>query len=159
MILCSLSLHCLPTMPNHADVCLATLQLLQVRTLVHSGGRMFSGSYDKTVKAWDVDKLEEIATLSGEFCGEALILLPRIVELSNLKDAVHPSGIASALEALCFSLSVPCLLLALCGFLGWRPVTKQERHHALAQATRERCGRCQQAQRRSSRAQTTQPSR
>ena len=30
-----------------------------------SGGHMFSGSYDKTVRVWDVDNLTCLATLQG----------------------------------------------------------------------------------------------
>ena len=30
-----------------------------------SGGHMFSGSYDKTVRVWDVDELVCLATLQG----------------------------------------------------------------------------------------------
>ena len=31
----------------------------------YSGGHMFSGSYDKTVRVWDVDNLTCLATLQG----------------------------------------------------------------------------------------------
>ena len=36
-----------------------------MRTLVHCGGAMFSGSYDKTVRVWDVATLACKATLTG----------------------------------------------------------------------------------------------
>ena len=47
--------------------CLATLTGHQgpVRTLVRCGARIFSGSYDKTVRVWDVATHKCLATLAG----------------------------------------------------------------------------------------------
>lgn len=36
-----------------------------VRTLVYSNGRMFSGSYDKTVRVWDMEHLTCVRVLTG----------------------------------------------------------------------------------------------
>lgn len=49
-------LECIDTLKGHSG---------PVRTLVYSGGRMFSGSYDKTVRVWDVETLKCLATLQG----------------------------------------------------------------------------------------------
>lgn len=50
------TLECIDTLKGHSG---------PVRTLVYSGGRMFSGSYDKTVRVWDVTTLKCLATLQG----------------------------------------------------------------------------------------------
>ena len=50
------TLECIDTLKGHTG---------PVRTLVYSGGRMFSGSYDKTVRVWDVTTLKCLATLQG----------------------------------------------------------------------------------------------
>ena len=50
------TLECIKTLSGHSG---------PVRTLVYSGGRMFSGSYDKTVRVWDVSTLSCLATLQG----------------------------------------------------------------------------------------------
>lgn len=49
-------MECIKTLTGHTG---------PVRTLVYSGGRMFSGSYDKTVRVWDVNDLTCLATLQG----------------------------------------------------------------------------------------------
>lgn len=49
-------MECVKTLTGHSG---------PVRTLVYSGGRMFSGSYDKTVRVWDVEHLTCLATLQG----------------------------------------------------------------------------------------------
>ncbi len=50
------TMECVKTLTGHSG---------PVRTLVYSGGRMFSGSYDKTVRVWDVDHLTCLSTLQG----------------------------------------------------------------------------------------------
>ena len=50
------TLECLATLEGHTG---------PVRTLAVAGGRVFSGSYDKTVRAWDADTLRCAATLVG----------------------------------------------------------------------------------------------
>lgn len=49
-------MECVKTLTGHSG---------PVRTLVYSSGRMFSGSYDKTVRVWDVDHLTCLSTLQG----------------------------------------------------------------------------------------------
>ena len=50
----------------HVDLALKTPTLsFRLSPPVCSGGHMFSGSYDKTVRVWDVDNLTCLATLQG----------------------------------------------------------------------------------------------
>ncbi len=50
------SLECIATLTGHTG---------PVRTLVRCGDKIFSGSYDKTVKVWDANTLKCLATLVG----------------------------------------------------------------------------------------------
>lgn len=50
------TLQCLKTLSGHTG---------PVRTLVYSGGHIFSGSYDKTVRVWDTHELRCLAVLQG----------------------------------------------------------------------------------------------
>lgn len=50
------TLECVATLTGHTG---------PVRTLVRCGDKIFSGSYDKTVRVWDTDSLKCLATLVG----------------------------------------------------------------------------------------------
>ncbi len=50
------TLQRLKTLTGHTDA---------VRALAVNGGRLFSGSYDGSVKVWDIETLECLKTLTG----------------------------------------------------------------------------------------------
>ena len=50
---------------NTASLCVLVGHTGPVRTLAATCGRVFSGSYDRTVCVWDVEGLVRIGTLSG----------------------------------------------------------------------------------------------
>lgn len=91
------TLECVDTLKGHTG---------PVRTLVYSGGRMFSGSYDKTVRVWDVTTLKCLATLQGAASMTCncwfLLHLKAMMRRSTICNVDGPSllMVSSALERL-----------------------------------------------------------
>lgn len=53
--------------PSRSKKCVKVLEAHTgpVRTLASAGGRVFSGSYDRTVCVWDVQLLQKVGKLEG----------------------------------------------------------------------------------------------
>lgn len=81
------NLQRLKTLTGHTDA---------VRTLAVYGGRLFSGSYDGTVKVWDIDTLECLKTLTGH-TGPVRTLVYRCGGGSGFTNVCQGSGLWSCL--------------------------------------------------------------
>jgi WD40 repeat protein len=77
---------------NTASLCVLVGHTGPVRTLAATCGRVFSGSYDRTVCVWDVEGLVRIGTLAGH----TEVHLPPLVALTVSTSASYMSSTAKS---------------------------------------------------------------
>ncbi len=78
------TLECIATLSGHTG---------PVRTLVRCGDKIFSGSYDKTVRVWDANSLRCLATLVGHTGAvRALAASDRVVFSGSDDTTIKVSG-------------------------------------------------------------------
>ena len=106
------TLHTLPQVwDTNTLACLATLtgHTGPVRTLVRCGDKVFSGSYDKTVRVWDVNTHKCLATLVGHTGAVRALAASDTVVFSGSDDTTIRVGGADR----------PPLLLRCCACSRW----------------------------------------
>lgn len=81
-----------------------------MRTLAATCGRVFSGSYDRTVCVWDVEGLVRIGTLAGH----TEVHLPSLVALTVSSSASYVSSTANSTRVETLSSSSSCIALPGC---------------------------------------------
>ena len=104
-----------PNLPQVWDAntlaCLATLtgHTGPVRTLVRCGDKVFSGSYDKTVRVWDVHTHKCLATLVGHSGAVRALAASDTVVFSGSDDTTIRVGAGDGGQGRAAGLELWCL--------------------------------------------------